>query len=145
MWSSKRVEPSSHIQRAGSSCSATSEHRACLPSKQASTSRELALVQSGLLRWIGHRGTSGSLRKSRTLSHHLLGSSDLGETSRANTSLLLVLLVAGAVGGLVIIIGMFFVCRSTQKIFEGSDEEGSGRDRERLAPRQRQPKRESKA
>jgi len=88
---------------------------------------------------------SVNLRKSRTLSHHLLGSSNLGETDRANTSLLLVLLVAGAVGGLVIIIGLFFVCRSTQKSFEGSDEEGSGRDRERLAPRQRQPKRESKA
>ena len=88
---------------------------------------------------------SVNLRKSRTLSHHLLGSSDLGETDRANTGLLLVLLVAGAVGGLVIIIGLFFVCRSTQRSFEGGDEEGSGRDRERLAPRQRQPKRESKA
>ena len=91
---------------------------------------------------------SVNLRKSRTLSHHLLGSSDLGETGRANTSLLLVLLVAGAVGGLVIVIGMFFACRGgTKKSFEGSDEgeEGSGRDRERLAPRQRQPKRESRA
>ena len=91
---------------------------------------------------------SVNLRKSRTLSHHLLGSSDLGETGRANTSLLLVLLVAGAVGGLVIVIGMFFACRGgTKKSFDGVDEgeEGSGRDRERLAPRQRQPKRESRA
>merc|ERR1712080_634390 len=88
---------------------------------------------------------SVNLRKSRTLSHNLLGSSsDLGETDRANTTLLLVLLVAGAVGGLVIIIGMFFVCRasSSQKSFEGVDDDegetGGSRDRERLAPRQRQ-------
>ena len=89
-----------------------------------------------------------SLRKSRTLSHNLLGSSNLGEAGRENTGLLLVLLVAGAVGGLVIIVGMFFACRGgSKKSFERSDEsgEGSGRDRERLAPRQRQPKRESRA
>ena len=85
-----------------------------------------------------------NLRKSRTLSHNLLGSSNLGEAGRENTGLLLVLLVAGAVGGLVIIVGMFFACRGSKKSFERSDE-GSERDRERLAPRQRQPKRESRA
>ena len=94
---------------------------------------------------------SVNLRKSRTLSHHLLGASDLGDEDRANASLLMVLLIAGAVGGLVIVVGMFFVCRvTTKRSYEGSDEgeegeEGSGKDRERLAPRQRQHKRESRA
>ena len=89
-----------------------------------------------------------NLRKSRTLSHNLLGSSNLGEAGRENTGLLLVLLVAGAVGGLVIIVGMFFACRGgSKKSFKRSEEglEGSEKDRERLAPRQRQPKRESRA
>ena len=91
---------------------------------------------------------SVNLRKSRTLSHHLLGASDLGDEDRANASLLMVLLIAGAVGGLVIVVGMFFVCRvTTKRSYEGSGEgeEGSGKDRERLAPRQRQHKRESRA
>ena len=91
---------------------------------------------------------SVNLRKSRTLSHHLLGTSDLGDEDRANASLLMVLLIAGAVGGLVIVVGMFFVCRvTTKRSYEGSEEgeEGSGKDRERLAPRQRRHKRESRA
>ena len=41
----------------GSLCSATSEHQACSPSRPASTSLELARVQSGLPRWTGPRGT----------------------------------------------------------------------------------------
>ena len=61
LWTLMLVYMFFTLAHPGSSCSATSEHQACLPSKQASTSRELALVQSGLLRWIGHRGTSGSL------------------------------------------------------------------------------------
>ena len=91
---------------------------------------------------------SVNLRKSRTLSHHLLGTSDLGDEDRANANLLMVLLIAGAVGGLVIVVGMFFMCRvTTKRSYEASEEgeEGSGKDRERLAPRKRQHKRESRA
>ena len=117
-----------------------------------------SLEEARMARMAARPGMSASMRQARTISHHLLGTSDLGEKGGTSAGFMLILLVAAVIGTFVIILGTFVICRSarstTASLMEESceavdeEEEAEGRgkkDREQLQPKQRGGKRESRA